>query len=218
MKTDLQVQQDVIDELRFEPAIESTKIGVEVTDGVVTLTGHVGSYSEKCAAERAAQRVYGVKALAIEMNVALLGPSERADSDIARTVELALSWTQGLANEPIKVMVESGWVTLSGEVEWDYLRQIATGAVRHLMGVTGVSETIALRNRPSSAVVKSDIEAALKRRWDEDADDISVEVLGSTVTLSGNVHNWWDREVVQQSAWAAPGVRSVVDNLTLDNH
>jgi osmotically-inducible protein OsmY len=215
MKTDSQVQQDVMAELRFEPAVDSTRIGVEVKDGIVTLAGHVGSFSEKCAAERAAQRVLGVKALAVEMDVNLPGLSERTDTDIARSAELALRWTQGLENEAVKVMVEKGWITLSGEVEWDYLRRIAMGAVRHLMGVRGVSDNITLKTHITPVVVKSDIEAALKRRWDGDADDISVNVIGSTVTLSGTVHSWWDREVAQQSAWAAPGVHSVVDNLTV---
>lgn len=215
MKTDSQVQQDVMAELRFEPAVDSTRIGVEVKDGVVTLAGHVSSFSEKCAAERAAQRVLGVKALAVEMDVALPMPSGRSDADIARSVELALRWTQGLEKEPVKVMVEDGWVTLSGQVEWDFLRRIATGAVRHLMGVRGVSDSITLKTPTTPDVVKSDIEAALKRRWDGDAEAISVSVIGSTVTLSGTVHTWWDREIAQQSAWAAPGVHSVIDNLTI---
>jgi osmotically-inducible protein OsmY len=215
MKTDSQVQQDVMAELRFEPAVDPSRIGVEVKDGVTTLTGHVGSFSEKCAAERAAQRVLGVRALAVEMDVALPGPSERDDADIARSAELALRWTHGLDKEPVKVMVENGWVTLSGQVEWDYLRRIATGAVRHLVGVRGVSDSITLRTHTMPVVVKSTIEAALKRRWDGDADDVSVNVIGSTVTLTGTVHTWWDRQIAQQSAWAAPGVHSVVDNLTV---
>ena len=215
MKTDSQVRQDVMAELRFEPAVDSTRIGVDVKDGIATLSGRVGSFSEKCAAERAAQRVLGVKALAVEMDVALPGVAARTDADIARSIELALRWTQGLEKEPVKVMVEDGWVTLSGEVKWDYLRRIATGAVRHLMGVRGVTDSITISTHPTPAIVKSEIEAALRRRWDGDADEISVDVTGSTVTLSGTVLTWWDREIAQQSAWAAPGVHSVVDHLTV---
>jgi len=215
MKTDSQVRQDVMAELRFEPAVDSTRIGVDVKDGIATLSGRVGSFSEKCAAERAAQRVLGVKALAVEMDVALPGVAARTDADIARSIELALRWTQGLEKEPVKVMVEDGWVTLSGEVKWDYLRRIATGAVRHLMGVRGVTDSITIRAQPTPAIVKSEIEAALRRRWDGDADEISVDVTGSTVTLSGTVLTWWDREIAQQSAWAAPGVHRVVDHLTV---
>jgi osmotically-inducible protein OsmY len=215
MKTDSQVQQDVMDELRFEPAVDSSRIGVEVKDGIVTLAGHVGSFSEKCAAERATQRVLGVRALAVEMDVNLPGPSERTDADLAHSAEAALRWTKGLENEPVKVMVENGWITLSGEVEWDYLRRIAMGAARHLVGLRGISDNITLKTHITPVVVKSEIEAALKRRWAGDANEVSVNVIGSTVTLSGTVHSWWDREVAQRSAWAAPGVHSVVDNLTV---
>ncbi len=146
MKTDKQVQQDVLAELNWEPSVNAAHIGVEVSEGIVTLAGHVSSYAEKLGAENAAQRVLGVKALAIEMEVALPGPSERTDADIARSAELALRWTQGLEREPVKVRVENGWVTLSGEVEWDYLRRIATA--RYVISwVSGASAT-ASRSTP----------------------------------------------------------------------
>lgn len=213
MKTDSQIQQDVIAELKWEPSINAAEVGVEVKNGVVTLAGHVASYGEKWDAERAAQRVAGVKALAVEIDVALGGTSKRNDADIARSVENVLEWTSFLSKDPIKVMVENGWVTLSGEVLWDYQRQAAKLAVRYLMGVTGVSDQITIRNRVTSTNVKTDIEAALKRRASNEAQQITVAVTGDVVTLTGNVHNWAERDLVTRSAWCTPGVSNVVDNI-----
>jgi osmotically-inducible protein OsmY len=213
MKTDSQIQQDVIAELKWEPSINAAEVGVEVKNGVVTLAGHVASYGEKWDAERAAQRVAGVKALAVEIDVTLGGGSKRNDADIARSVENVLEWTSFLSKDPIKVMVENGWVTLSGEVLWDYQRQAAKLAVRYLMGVTGVSDQITIRNRVTSTNVKTDIEAALKRRASNEAQQITVAVTGDVVTLTGNVHNWAERDLVTHSAWCTPGVSNVVDNI-----
>ena len=215
MKTNAQVQNDVIAELNWEPSVDATQIGVEVKDGVVTLSGHVSSYAEKWNAERAAQRVSGVKALAIELDVALPGLSKRTDADIAHSVENVLQWTMFLPEDSVKVMVENGWITLSGNVAWEYQRQTAVDAVRNLMGVTGVSDNITIKSKVSSIVVKSDIEAALKRRAREDVQNISVEVHGDDVTLTGKVHTWSERDLATHSAWCTPGVRNVVDNMTL---
>ena len=213
MKTDSQIQQDVIAELKWEPSINAAEVGVEVKNGVVTLAGHVASYGEKWDVERAAQRVAGVKALAVEIDVALGGTSKRNDADIARSVENVLEWTSFLSKDPIKVMVENGWVTLSGEVLWDYQRQAAKLAARYLMGVTGVSDQITIKNRVTSTNVKTDIEAALKRRASKEAQQITVAVTGDVVTLTGNVHNWAERDLVTHSAWCTPGVSNVVDNI-----
>lgn len=215
MKTDKQVQQDVIAELLWEPSVNAGDIGVEVKDGIVTLAGHVSSYAEKWDAERAAQRVVGVKALAIEMDVNLPGSSHRNDVDIARAVENALQWSIYVPSDAIKAMVEHGHVTLSGEVHWEYQREAAAKAVRYLMGVTGVSDQITLKPEVSSSVVKSDIEAALKRRAHDEAQKIAVTVKGADVTLSGKVPSWSERNLVRYSAWGTSGVRNVVDNLTV---
>ena len=215
MKTDTQVQQDVIAELKWEPSVNAAQIGVEVKDGIVTLAGHVSSYAEKLGAERAAQRVSGVKALAIEMDVKLSGSSKRTDADIAGSVENVLQWMTSLPKDGVKVMVEKGWVTLSGEVDWDYQRQDAARGVRHLMGVIGVSDQIAIKPKVSLSAVKSDIEAALKRRAKADAQRISVEIRGADVTLTGTVHSWSEREAARHAAWGTPGVRNVVDNITI---
>ena len=215
MKTDKQLQQDVVAELSWEPSINAAQIGVEVKDGIVTLAGHVGSFAEKWEAEVAAQRVAGVKALAIEMEVTLPGASKRLDQDIARTVENVLAWTTYLPAAAVKVVVEKGWVTLSGEVEWEFQKKAVATAVRYLMGVTGVSDHITIKAKPAAGSVKTDIEAAFKRRAQTDANRISVEVHGGDVTLTGNVHSWSERELARHSAWGTPGVRNVVDKLAI---
>lgn len=217
MRTDSQIQQDVIAELRWEPSVNATHIGVEVNDSVVTFAGHVGSYAEKCDAERAAQRVAGVKALAVEMDVKLLFGYERTDADIANAATLALQWSTYLPNDQVKVLVENGWLTLSGTLDWDYQRQNAETAVRYLMGVTGVSNQIVLKPKVSINAVKADIEAALKRRATADTQKISVDILGTDVTLSGTVQSWGERDTVRNSAWGTPGVHSVVDKMSIAN-
>ena len=215
MKTDHQLQLDVLAELSWEPSVNAEDIGVEVKDGIVTLAGHVGTYAEKLDAERATMRVSGVKALAVEMDVKLLGSSTRNDVDIARSVENALQWTTYLPANSVKIKVESGWVTLSGEVTWEFQRQAATSSVRYLMGVKGVNDQLIIKPKISAPAVKADIEAALKRRAQKDAQDISVTVLGTHVTLSGKVHSWSERELATNTAWASPGVKSVADKITL---
>jgi len=215
MKTDSQLQQDVMAELKWEPAVHAAQIGVEVKNGVVTLAGEVSSYVEKWNAERAAQRVNGVKALAVEMKVNLSEFGKRTDADIAESAKNILGWTSSLPADAIKVMVEGGWLTLSGDVEWQYQRQDAAHSVRYLSGVTGVSNQIAIKPSVSATVVKSDIEAALKRRAAADAKTIAVEVKGADVTLSGTVHSWAERDLAKRSAWGTSGVRNVVDKMNL---
>ncbi|RLJ37089.1 BON domain-containing protein [Acidovorax sp. 106] len=215
MKTDSQLQQDVMAELKWEPAVHATQIGVEVKDGVVTLAGEVGSYVEKWNAERAAQRVSGVRALAVDMTVQLSAVGIRTDVDIAQSVGHILSWTSAVPPDAVKAMVEGGWVTLTGDVEWQYQRQEAADCVRHLSGVTGVSNHIVIKPALSSIVVKSDIEAALKRQASADARMITVDVKGGDVTLSGTVHSWAERDLANRSAWGSVGVRNVTDNMSL---
>jgi|SRR5680860_450653 len=215
MKTDTQLQQDVIAELKWEPSVNAAQIGVEVKDGIVTLAGHVSSYAEKWDAERAAQRVSGVKALAIEMDVQLPGSSKRNDADIARAAENVLHWMTSLPKDGVKVMVESGWTTLSGEVDLEYQKRAAAKGVRYLTGVTGVSNNIVIKPTVSLSAVKSDIEAAMQRRAHADAKKISVEIRGTEVTLTGAVHSWAERDLARYSAWGTPGVRNVVDNMSI---
>ncbi|MDH4391057.1 MAG: BON domain-containing protein [Aquabacterium sp.] len=215
MKTDRQLQQDVSAELQWEPSVHAARIGVEVNKGVVTLAGQVDSYAEKWNAERAAQRVAGVMALTSELQVHLTGLSKRTDADIAAAVENVLEWTSWLPAGAIQVMVEGGWVTLSGDVDWQYQRRAATDNVRNLMGVAGVSDQISINPSVMATAVKSDIEAALKRTSIADARQISVAVHGSDVTLSGTVHSWDERDTATNSVWGTPGVRNVIDRMTL---
>ena len=215
MKSDTQLQLDVSAELAWDPAIQSEDITVKVADGVVTLAGHVGSYAEKMDAERATLRVAGVKALAAELDVRLGGDSTRKDVDIARSAKNVLEWTTYLPSDSVKVTVEAGWITLSGDVTWEYQRQSAVSAVRDLLGVKGVNNQILIKPDVSAPLVKSDIEAALKRRAQRDAKDIHVSVSGGDVTLSGSVQSWSERELATNTAWASPGMRKVVDNITL---
>lgn len=215
MKTDAELQKDVLEELKWEPAVNAAQIGVEVRGGIVTLAGHVASYAEKWDAERAAQRVSGVMALTVEIEVRLPGLSERTDVDIARSAENVLSWTAQLPKDRIKVMVEAGWITLSGEVDWEYQRQAAAVAVRNLMGVKGVRDSIVVKPKLSFSTIKADIEAAFKRRTTAKSNQITVEVHGTDVTLSGSVHTWAERELARHSAWGTPGVGKVVDNITI---
>lgn len=159
-------------------------------------------------------RVFGVKALAVEMDVKLIGSSTRNDVDIARSVDNVLQLTTYLPERSIKIKVEGGQVTLSGEVTWEYQRQAAVGAVRYLMGVKGVTDHLVIKPKVSAPAVKADIEAALKRRAQKDANEISVSVQGTDVTLTGKVHSWSERELANSTAWASPGVKRVVDNTT----
>lgn len=213
MKSDTQLQQDVLEELKWEPSVNAADIGVEVKDGVVTLAGHVSNYSEKWGAERAAQRVSGIKALAIEMDVRLLGLSKRSDADIAQAAENVLLWMSVLPRDSVHIMVENGWITLSGEVEWQYQKQAATEAIRYLMGVTGVSDNIAIGPKVLLNAIESDIEAALKRRATNNAPKISVKVKNSDVTLTGTVNTWAEHDLAWSCAWSTPGVRKVIDNI-----
>jgi osmotically-inducible protein OsmY len=215
MKSDTQIQQDVIAELKWEPSVDAAHIGVEVHDGIVTLAGHVSSHAEKWDAERAAQRVSGVNGLAVEIDVKLPGSSKRDDADIARSAENVLQWTTYLPENSVKVMVENGWITLTGTVDWGYQRRYAVKAVRHLMGVTGVSDQIAVKPSEVANPIKSSIEAALKRRARDDEQNISVAVAGGDVTLTGTAYNWFDRELANRSAWGTPGVRHVTDNIAI---
>ncbi|MET0208853.1 MAG: BON domain-containing protein [Burkholderiaceae bacterium] len=214
-KTDTQIQHDVLAELAWEPSVDAAAIGVEVKDGIVTLAGHVGSFNEKWEAEHAAQRVGGVKALAIEIDVKLPGSSARTDADIARSAENVIEWMTYLPKDAVKVMVEHGWITLTGQVDWAFQKEGAESGVRSLMGVTGVSDQIVLKAKVSMRAVKADIEIALQRRAHTEARDISVAIDGTDVTLAGTVHSWSERSLARRTAWSTPGVHRVIDHMTV---
>jgi osmotically-inducible protein OsmY len=184
-----------------------------VKDGVVTLVGHVNSLAQSWEAECAARRVQGVRALAMEIDVTLPGASQRDDADIARLARSVLEWTTFLPRDCVKVLVEGGWVTLTGQLEWEYQRRGAVDTVRHLMGVEGVIDQISVKPLAPSGAIRSNIEAALKRLA---LPGIAVEVRGGDVSLTGTVHTWSERDMANHSAWGTPGVRDVVDNVAVD--
>ncbi|EJL76425.1 BON domain-containing protein [Variovorax sp. Varisp85] len=216
MKTDTQLRNDIQAELNWAPDVKTSDIGVIVKDGVVTLTGHLASYAEKYAVERAVQRVHGVKALAIELSVKLPFDNQRTDADIAMAAERALEWNVLVPDDKIHPMVEKGWLTLNGEVEWDYQRSAAESAVCNLMGVTGVSNLVKVKPKVSPADIEKKIHDALSRQADREARQLAITVSGSQVTLRGTVHSWTERDAVQGAAWATPGVTVVVNDLLVD--
>ena len=216
MKSDTQLRNDVQAELNWTPEVRTSDVGVIGKDGVVTLTGHLASHAEKYAIERAVQRVQGVKALAVELTVKLPFDNQRTDADIALAAERALQWNVLVPDDKIRPMVEKGWLTLNGEVEWDYQRSAAESAVRDLMGVTGVSNLVKVKPKVSPADVEKKIHEALARQADREANRLAITVDGSQVTLRGTVHSWTERNAVQGAAWATPGVSVVVNDLRVD--
>lgn len=216
MKSDSQLKANVEEELDWDPAVRLTSIGVEVKDGIVTLAGHLDSYAEKIAAERAAQRVSGVKGVAVELDIRLLGSASRTDGDIAATAAEALRWNASIPHDSIHVMVEDGWITLSGDVDWNFERANAEATVHALIGVKGVNNVIKLKHRVSPIDVKSKIEAALYRSAHLNGRNIKVSVDGDTVTLTGKIRSLADRRMMKNAAWAAPGVFKVVDDLKIE--
>jgi osmotically-inducible protein OsmY len=214
MKSDAQIQQDVNNELQWDAAVDATKIDIAVKEGLVTLGGQVSSYSEKWQAEKAVQRIAGVKALVVKLAVAPL--ETRTDADIARAAEGALAAVSHVPKDAIKIQVENGWITLSGAVTWNYQRQNAVSAVRYLTGIRGVSDDIKIEADAPATQIKADIESALERRFDSEDQDIEVSVSGRNVTLSGSVTSWWQRDLARSSAWNAVGVQNVTDHMTIN--
>jgi osmotically-inducible protein OsmY len=215
MKTDSQLKSDVEAELAWDPAVNAAQVGVAVSHGVVTLTGHLDTYAEKFAIERAASRVSGVHAVALELDVKLASNHVRSDTEIATAVELALRWNTQVPAEKIRVKVEKGWVTLSGEVAWDYQRRAVKRAVQPLMGVRGVTDLMTLKPPATPADVTSRIRAALTRRAVREADDVKVEISGSVVTLRGRVPTLAERSAAYGAALDAPGVTRVINDITI---
>jgi osmotically-inducible protein OsmY len=215
MKNDTELKHDVETELQWEPSVNEAHIGVIAKDGIVTLTGHIPSFMEKYTAEKTAKRVYGVKAVVNEMEVKLRGDQSRTDEVIAQDCLNSLKFNYSVPEDKIKVVVVNGWVTLEGEVEWQYQRAAAMNSVRDLRGVKGVTNGISIKARISPEDVKKKIEAAFLRSAEIDASRVRVESQDGKAVLSGTVRSWAEREEAQHAAWAAPGVTAVENNITV---
>lgn len=209
------LRQDIIDELEFEPSIDAADIGVAVENGVATLTGHVPTYAQKATIEEVVRRVAGVKGIAQEIEVRPFGANQTADDEIAKRALYMINWNTAVPKNAVQVKVQKGWVTLTGNVEWHYQKIAAGNAVRGLAGVSGVSNIIDLKPRVSVSDVKKRIQDALKRNAEVEAKGIRIDVLDGIVTLEGRVKAWPERDAAERAAWSAPGVKAVVDRITV---
>lgn len=215
MKSDAQLKTEVSQEMACDPSIDATHVSVSAKGGVVALSGHLLTYAEKLAAERAALRVAGVKAVVVELEVRLAPDHIRSDAEIAQAIETALKWQSLVQTDRILAEVKQGWVTLSGEVEWDFQRNAAAKMIRPLRGVVGLSNNVTIKPMLSTEKIGQRIRDALSRLAEHEARDIVVTVNGSKVTLSGRVESWAERSAARGAAWSASGVSEVVDDLSI---
>jgi osmotically-inducible protein OsmY len=215
MIDDILLRQNVLDELDFRPDVDASHVGVSAENGVVTLSGHVGTYAEKVAAEDATKALTGVLAVADEIEVRFAGDTSSRDDQVAQRALDSITWNTAIPKGVVKVAVDNGWVTLSGEVSWQYQKTAAEDLVRRLYGVSGVTNAITLKSQPQPADVRERIQKALERSADLDSNAITLSISDGAVTLEGTVDSWAARERAEEAVWSAPGVRTVVDNLAV---
>lgn len=217
MKTDAELKRDVEDELDWDPAVNATALGVAVRDGVVTISGHLQTFPEKWFIQKALQRVGGIKAVALELAVRLSPDHRRSDTDVAQAADAVLKHLSSIPANAVRVMVDKGWVTLQGELEWDYQRRLVEKSISHLKGVIGVSNDISLKHRPQPPDLADRIRRALVRRAEREARHIDIRVnANGSVTLSGTVHSWPERAAAEGTVRSAPGVHWVSNQLKVE--
>jgi osmotically-inducible protein OsmY len=218
MKTNEILQKDVQDAIKWEPLLNASEIGVIAHEGVVTLMGTVNSYAKKLEAENVAKNVAGVKAVVEKIEIKFEATGRKSDSEIANEVLNAFDWSWSVPNDKVKVKVENGWVTLDGELHWNYQRESAKKSVNNLVGVKGVTNNIKIKAEKNDEIEKEEIERALMRNWSIDNQDIRVEVSGNKVTLNGTVHSLYQKDEAGQIAWNAPGVWNVANELVIESN
>lgn len=218
MKNNAELQADVLNAIKWEPFLNAAEIGVTAKDGVVSLTGIVDSYAKKMEAENAAKKVIGVKALVEKIEVKIPNSWTKTNIEIAESVLSALKSNWSVPQDKVTVKVAGGWVTLDGELPWNYQREAAKNAVHYLVGVKGVTNNIKIKSESHDAIEQKDVENALARSWSVNDNDIHVKVSGTTVTLSGTVSSWYERDEAGRIAWAAPGIWYVKNDLDINHY
>jgi osmotically-inducible protein OsmY len=217
MKNNAELQTDVQNAIKWEPLLNAAEVGVTAKDGIITLTGVVDSFAKKMEAETAAKNVAGVKAVVEKLEIKYADIwAKKDDNEIAKEVVDALKWNWQVPNDTVKVKVEKGWVTLDGELAWNYQREAAKKAVNYLMGVKGVTNNIKIKSEVHDAIEKEDVEAALQRNWTINTNDITVKVSGTKVTLTGTVGSWYQKDEAARIAWKTPGIWNVDNELKVE--